>query len=229
MLLHPGPEQLFKSINQHFTWNNLHCNANSLVKLRRTCQFYNGQRKNYGILPVPKQHDQPPWTTIAVDLIGPWIIPQPPSQLPTNSEPTKLNVLTIIDLATCLMELVAIPNKETLPVAHTLDRAWFSRYPRPVECIHNNRSEFVGIEFQEMLQSYGVKSKLTTVHNPQANGILECTHQVIGNLLHSTRLMSQDLSMLNAQQELLALVTWAINSTFSHYTSSNAWTTRISA
>ena len=133
---------------------------------------------------------------------------------PTNSEPTKFNALTIIDLATCLMELVAIPNKDTLTVARALDRAWFSHYPRPVECAHDNGSEFVGIEFQEMLQSYGVKSKLTTVRNPQANGILERTHQVIGNLLRSTRLMSQALSTLDAQQELLAPVTWAINSTY---------------
>ena len=133
---------------------------------------------------------------------------------PTNSEPTKFNALTIIDLASCLMELVAIPNKDTLTVAHALDHAWFSHYPRPVECAHDNGSEFVGIEFQEMLQSYGVKLKLTTVRNPQANGILECTHQVIGNLLCSTRLMSQDLSTLDAQQELLAPVTWAINSTY---------------
>ena len=59
-----------------------------------------------------------------------------------------------------------------------------------------------------MLQSYGVKLKLTT------NDILERTHQVIGNILCSTRLMSQDLSMLDAQQELLAPVTWAINSTY---------------
>ena len=114
------------------------------------------------------------------------------------------------------MELVAIPNKETLTVA------WFSRYPRPVECVHDNGSEFVGIEFQEMLQSYGVKSKLTTVRNPQANDILERTHQVIGNILRSTRLMSQDLSTLDAQQELLAPVTWAINSTYSYHTTLQA-------
>ena len=120
------------------------------------------------------------------------------------------------------MELVAIPNKETLTVACALDRAWFSRYPRPVECVHDNGSEFVGIEFQEMLQSYGVKSKLTTVRNPQANDIIERTHQVIGNLLRSTRLMSQDLSTLDAQQELLAPVTWAINSTYSYHTTLQA-------
>ena len=68
------------------------------------------QRKKYGILPVPEQHDHPSWTTIAVDLIGPWIIAQPPSISPKKSEPTKLNALTIIDLATCLMEIIALPD-----------------------------------------------------------------------------------------------------------------------
>ena len=50
-----------------------------------------------------------------------------------NSELTKLNALTIINLATCLMELIAIPNKETLTVACALNCAWFSRYPRTME------------------------------------------------------------------------------------------------
>ena len=94
------------------------------------------------------------------------------------------------------MEIIGIPDIESRIVARALDRAWFSRYSRPVECVHDNGSEFVGIdcEFQELLQSYGVKSKLTTVRNPQANGILERTHEVIGNILRSTRLMSQNLS-----------------------------------
>jgi hypothetical protein len=34
-------------------------------------------------------------------------------------------------------------------------------------------------EFQELLQSYGIQSKLTTVKNPQANGILKCIPRVI--------------------------------------------------
>ena len=83
-----------------------------------------------------------------------------------------------------------------------------------MKCVHDHRSEFLGIEFQELLQSYGVKSRLTTVRNLQSNGILEHRHQVIRNLLCSTYLMSQSLSTFKAQQELLAPVTWAINSTY---------------
>ena len=50
--------------------------------------------------------------------------------------------------------------------------------------------------------------------NPQANGILERTHQVIGNLLRSSRLATRQLDSIQAQQELLAPVMWAINSTY---------------
>ncbi len=55
---------------------------------------------------------------------------------------------------------------------------------------------------------------MTTVKNPQANGILECTHQVIGNLLCSSCLVAEDLGTISAQQELLMPVMWAINTTF---------------
>jgi hypothetical protein len=55
---------------------------------------------------------------------------------------------------------------------------------------------------------------LTTVKNPQANGILERTHQVNGNLLRSNRLIAQDLNTVSTQQELLMPVMWAINTTF---------------
>jgi hypothetical protein len=39
-------------------------------------------------------------------------------------------------------------------------------------------------------------------------------HQVIGNLLHSSHLITQDLNTVSAQQEVLMRVMWAINTTF---------------
>ena len=211
MLLHPGADRMYQSIAQHFIWPSLRSDVSTLVRECSTCQLFKGQRKKYGHLPII-QHDQhnEPWATIAVDTIGPWIIPQAD---PTQ-EKVKLQALTIIDVATNFMEIAALPDKEASTVAQALDQVWFSRYPRPVNCIHDNGSEFVGFEFQELLQSYGVNSKLTSVKNPQANGVLERTHQVIGNLLRSSRLATRQLSTVAQQQALLAPVMWAINSTF---------------
>jgi hypothetical protein len=61
---------------------------------------------------------------------------------------------------------------------------------------------------------------LNTVKNPQANGILDHTHQVIENLLHyrcHALLVAQDLNTISSHQELLMPVMWAINTT-SHTT-----------
>jgi transposase InsO family protein len=80
--------------------------------------------------------------------------------------------------------------------------------------VYDNETEVVSAKFQEHLQSYGIRSKLTTVKNPQANGILECTQQVIGNLLRFSCLIAQDLNTVSAQQELLMPVMWAINTIF---------------
>jgi hypothetical protein len=151
--------------------------------------------------------------SIAVDTIGPWIILQSPHSS-KSKEPTTLQALTIIDLSTHFMEIVALKNKESITVARSLDQVWLCRYPRPVDCLHDNGTEFVSAKFQELLQSYRIQSKLTTVKNPQANGILEHTHQAIGNLLHSSRLIAQNLDTVSAQQELLVPVMWAINTTF---------------
>ncbi len=76
-----------------------------------------------------------------------------------------------------------IEKKESITIAHTLDQVWLCCQPRPVDCLHDNRTAFVSTKFQELLlQSYQIRSEFTTVKNPQANGILECMHQVIGNL-----------------------------------------------
>jgi hypothetical protein len=70
-------------------------------------------------------------------------------------------------------------------------------------------------EFQELLQSYGIRSRASSTANPQSNSILERTHQVIANQLRSLILMSIKLkSLADIQHELLAPVQWAMNATY---------------
>jgi hypothetical protein len=205
---------MFHTISQHFTCPSLHTQVKNFVKHCNTCQDYKTQRKKYGHIPVPdKQQIANPWHSIAVDTIRPWIILQS-LHSSKSKEPMTLQALTIIDLNMHFMEIVALKNKESITVACSLNQVWLCRYPQPVDCLDDNGTEFVSAKFQELLQSYGIRSKLTTVKNPQANSILEHTHQVIGNLLCSSCLIAQDLDTISAQQELLMQVMWAINTTF---------------
>jgi hypothetical protein len=117
------------------------------------------------------------------------MIPQHPSKNPNLSakpdvkQPLQILALTMIDPSTHLLELIVVPDKESRTVACAFDRSWLCHYPRPLICLHDKGTEFTGIEFQELLQSYGIKAVIATTANPQTNAILERTHQVIANQL----------------------------------------------
>jgi hypothetical protein len=112
----------------------------------------------------------------------------------------------MIDPSTNLLELIVVSDK-SCTVAHAFNRSWLCCYPRPLICLHDKGTEFTGMEFQELLQSYGIKAVLSTTANPQINAILARTHQVIANQLRSLRLMSIELnSLADIQNELLAPV-----------------------
>jgi transposase InsO family protein len=121
----------------------------------------------------------------------------------------------MIDLSTNLLELIDVLDKESHTVAWAYDCSWLCHYPRPLICLHDKGTKFTGKEFQELLQSYGIKAVIASTANPQTNAILKRTHQVIANQLQSLHLMSIELnSLADIQHAILAPVQWAINSTY---------------
>ena len=73
------------------------------------------------------------------------------------------------DPATGLFEVIGIRNKKSKRTVSLLDQTWHCCYPHPRKCISDNGNAFLGKEFQELLQSNGVKSGQTTVNHSQAN------------------------------------------------------------
>ena len=65
--------------------------------------------------------------------------------------------LTMMDEATSWVEIIPISNKESKTITSLVDSEWFCRYPRPLYCAFNNGGEIIGEEFQELLESYGIK------------------------------------------------------------------------
>ena len=153
-----------------------------------------------------KEPDDKPWNTICVDLIGPYDV--------TTKDDIKitLNAMTICNPSTGWFEIIEIPNKSALTTAKKLDQTWFCRYPRPERCIFDNGNEFLGKEFQEMLESYGVKAVPTTVKNPQANYV-ERVHQTLGNILRTRALDNYDFDYNDLWTDILSHAAWALRST----------------
>ena len=72
----------------------------------------------------------------------------------------------MIDEDSSWPEIVAIEIKYAEEIRTLVDDIWFARYSRPLYYIHDNGGEFIGSGFKELLGSYGVKPKQTTVKNP---------------------------------------------------------------
>jgi hypothetical protein len=205
MLGHPGEQRTERTIRQHLVWPGLQASVDKHVSCCHECQIYKTHRKKYGKLPF-KEPEEKPWNTICVDLIGPYDV-----TTKDNREIT-LNAMTICDPATGWFEIVEIPNKQAKTTAKKLDQTWFCRYPRPERCIFDNGNEFLGKEFQEMLESYGVKAVPTTVKNPQANYV-ERVHQTLGNILRTKALDKWDFDYDDPWSDILAHAAWALRST----------------
>ena len=82
----------------------------------------------------------------------------------------------------------------------------------------DNGGEFIGREFQELLCSYGVERKPTTVLNPQSNGIKERMHLTMADMLRTMTITVHDDLDETWRTELEAAmqaIAWALRTTVS--------------
>ncbi len=104
-------------------------------------------------------------------------------------------------------------NKTSERIAKLVNKTWLCRYPQCRYLICNNGSEFK-LHFEYLCESYGITHKPTTVKNPQANNILKCVHQVLGQMLHTAELDMANSVTPNDINVFLDNSAWAIRSTY---------------
>jgi len=141
------------------------------------CQRYKAPGQGYGHVP-PREDTARPWEEVAVDCVGPWTITL------SNGQQVKVHALTIIDVCTTLAECIRIEEKTAQHQAVLFVNHWLSRYPRPLRVIHDQGTEFVGLDFQSMLVAHGIQAVPTSVRNPQANAVCERLHKTAQDLLN---------------------------------------------
>ena len=70
------------------------------------------------------------------------------------------------------------------------------------------------MHFEYLCESYGIQRKPTTIKNPQANGILERLHQVLGQMLRTAELVMAETVTPYDVDTFLDNAAWAIHSTY---------------
>ena len=225
-LQHPGHDRLEMTLRATMTWKGMREAVRRFTKKCPQCQKCKHTKRKHGKLPE-KFVVTEPWHTLCVDLIGPYTLKG------RDKSEIDFMCLSMIDAATGWFEIVELPviekplnkkgkmecqetfDKTSARISRLVNKLWFCRYPRPVEVVYDDGSEFK-LYFQHLLEEYGVEKKPTTVKNPQANGILERAHQTFGNMLRTSELDMADSVTPESVEEFLDNAAWAIRST--HHT-----------
>ena len=174
-LSHAGGTRLYDTINLFYYNPKLKTLSEKIVSTCDTCQRHKLVGRVHGHA-AAREAVVMPWRDVAVDLIGPWT-------MEIDGKKYTFQALTIIDMVTNLVEIKRIDNKTAAHVALQFENTWLARYPRPVNLIYDQGTEFTGYWFQRMLRRHNIKPKPITTKNPQANAVCERSHQSIGNSL----------------------------------------------
>jgi transposase InsO family protein len=148
-----------------------------------TCQRHKqSNKKLYGKVPlVSALRDKESWESIHVDCIGPFKIQVEDTN--KRAHILEIHCLTMVDSCTNWSEATPLLNHSAKHAAKKFDKAWLCSKPHPLQVVHDNGIEFIGGEFQEMLSSYNIEPKCTTVKNPTANALVECLHSTLEDQL----------------------------------------------
>jgi hypothetical protein len=119
-----------------------------------------------------------PSEEVAIHLIGPW-------KVKVNGQQVEFNALTCIDTALNLVELIRIDNKTAKCIHDKFTQSWLCQYPCPVQCLPDKGGEFIGQNFQWLLETFSIKDVCSTSKNPQSNAVCERMHQTVTNVLRT--------------------------------------------
>ena len=106
--------------------------------------------------------DKDPFEKVHIDCTGPWtacVKYDVTKELSTF----KIYILRMVDAATHWTKLALIPTANAHSCAKQFDLCWLCHYPHPHSVGHDNGTEFMEEQFQELLTSYGIKARLKTV------------------------------------------------------------------
>jgi hypothetical protein len=177
-----------------------------VCKACNICRTLKANHKKYGKVP-PKLI---PWPPLCIDLIGPYPF-RDEKKDPKNF--IKLHCMTMIDPVTGWFEIVEVPTKRADYIANLLELNWLSRYPWPTEIRMDRGSEFAAEVSAALDKEFGIKRKLITTRNPQLNSIIECIHQVVGDMIRTRNIRDKsDLDPDFLWQGVLSAVRGAVRS-----------------
>ena len=215
MSMHPGEQRLELTTAQHCAWIGLKSACARACKCCENCAASKKRDSKIGLLPPEPNPEIIPWHTLCVDLVGPCKFGNP-EKPKTHIE---LHCVTVADPATGFFKMTEIGEKTAGTTANWLEIHWLTRHPWPAEMTVDKGKEFAREVSKTLDNKCGIKQKIVTSCNPQANSMIEKCHKTLHNMIHSAQIKDKrDLDSFLGFKGVLAACRKAIMNSAVHTT-----------
>uniref|UniRef100_A0A0G4G1L4 Integrase catalytic domain-containing protein n=1 Tax=Chromera velia CCMP2878 TaxID=1169474 RepID=A0A0G4G1L4_9ALVE len=167
---HGGIRSTLAKVTDKFFWPTVTADVENYVKSCETCQQRKDAFKKEHPMIVPLSTK--PLTHMAVDTIGP---------LPTSEG--KRVIISVMDLASRFVVLIAVPNQKATTIARALLDNVFFVFGSPVTLLSDQGPSFLDPIVTAVSELVGTERVCTSTYNPKANGKLERMHRELKQTL----------------------------------------------
>jgi hypothetical protein len=120
-----------------------------------------------------------------------------------NGQQVEFNALTCIDTASNLVKLIHVDNKTAKHIRDKFTQSLLCQYPHCVRCLYDKGGEFIGQNFQWLLEIFSIKDVCSTSKNPQSNAICERMDQTVNNVPRTLLHTNHPCNMTQARDFLM--------------------------
>uniref|UniRef100_A0A0G4H374 Integrase catalytic domain-containing protein n=1 Tax=Chromera velia CCMP2878 TaxID=1169474 RepID=A0A0G4H374_9ALVE len=167
---HGGIRSTLAKVTDKFFWPTVTADVENYVKSCETCQQRKDAFKKEHLMIVSLSIE--PLTHIAVDTVGP---------LPTSEG--KRVIISVMDLASRFVVLIAVPNQKATTIARALLDNVFFVSGSPVTLLSDQGPSFLDPIVTAVSELVGTKRVYTSMYNPKANGKLKRMHRELKQTL----------------------------------------------
>ena len=87
-------------------------------------------------------------------------------------------------------EITQYNNNKEMKIKNLVETTWLDRYPWTTKTNYQWGLEFLGHDYKKVLikEEYGIHNKLTTSGNYQSSYVIKMIHQVLANVIRTSKL-----------------------------------------
>lgn len=169
---HQGISRTTSFIKELYWWPHI---AENIKNVIQHCTVCHSTDKPAKASPAPLQPVAFPsrsWTKLAIDIVGPF----------EQAPPKERYFITLVDYHSKWPEVASSHNVTTASVVDFL-KSIFSREGLPLEITTDNGPQFTSHEFNQFLQTNGIKHVKSSLYHPQGNGQVERFNRVLKSVI----------------------------------------------